>query len=85
MPESERRPEGPVWRQIVGTVWRVEKTSWRDAAIAGLAGGVIGAVAGATLGYMLFGWAGLLAGAAGGFVLGWALLVLFLQSASLFQ
>jgi hypothetical protein len=65
MSENEQRPEPPIWRQIVGTVWRVEKESWRDAAGIGLVGGVIGA--------------------AGGFVVGWLLLVLLLQSASLFQ
>ena len=81
MPENERRPESPIWRQIIGTVWRVEKESWRDAAIIGLVGGVIGAAAAGTFGYLLFGWAGLIAGAAGGFVVGWLLLVLLLQSA----
>jgi hypothetical protein len=85
MSENEQRSEPPIWRQIVGTVWRVEKESWRDAAVIGLVGGVIGAAAAGTLGYLLFGWAGLLAGAAGGFVVGWLLLVLLLQSASLFQ
>jgi hypothetical protein len=85
MSENEQRPELPIWRQIVGTVWRVEKESWRDAAVIGLGGGVLGAAAAGTLGYLLFGWAGLLAGAAGGFVVGWLLLVLLLQSASLFQ
>jgi len=85
MSENEQRPEPPIWRQIVGTVWRVEKESWRDAAIIGLVGGVIGAAAAGTFCYLLFGWAGLLAGAAGGFVVGWLLLVLLLQSASLFQ
>jgi hypothetical protein len=85
MSENEQRPEPPIWRQIVGTVWRVEKESWRDAAVIGLVGGVLGAAAAGTLGYLLFGWAGLLAGAAGGFVVGWLLLVLLLQSASLFQ
>lgn len=85
MSENEQRPEPPIWRQIGGTVWRVEKESWRDAAVIGLVGGVLGAAAAGTLGYLLFGWAGLLAGAAGGFVVGWLLLVLLLQSASLFQ
>jgi hypothetical protein len=74
-----------MWRQIVGTVWRVEKESRRDAAVIGVVGGVIGAAAAGTWGYLLFGWAGLLAGAAGGFVVGWLLLVLISQSASLFQ
>jgi high-affinity Fe2+/Pb2+ permease len=74
-----------MWRQIVSIVWRVEKENWRDAAVIGLVGAVIGAAAAGTLGYLLFGWVGLLAGAAGGFVLGWLLLVLILQSASLFH
>ena len=85
MSENEGRPESPMWRQIVSIVWRVEKESWRDAAVIGLVGAVIGAAAAGTFGYLLFGWAGLLAGAAGGFVLGWLLLVLILQSASLFH
>jgi hypothetical protein len=85
MSDHDQRPDSPIWRRIVGTVWRVEKESWRDAALVGLVGGVIGAAAAGTLGYLLFGWVGLLAGAAGGFVVGWLLLVLFLQSASLFQ
>jgi len=85
MSERERRPESPIWRQIVGTAWGVEKESWRDAAVIGLIGGVIGAAAAGTLGYMLFGWGGLLAGAAGGFIMGWLLLVLLLQSASFFN
>jgi len=85
MPQNERKPQTPIWRQIVGTVWRVEKESWRDAAVIGLVGGIIVGAAAGTLGYLLFGWAGLLSGAAGGFVVGWLLLVLLLQSASLFQ
>ena len=85
MSENKQRPQPPIWRKVVGTVWRVEKESWRDAAVIGLVGGVIGAAAAGTLGYLLFEWAGLLAGAAGGFVVGWLLLVLLLQSASLFQ
>lgn len=85
MSKNERRAEPPIWRQIVGTVWGVEKGSWRDATVIGLVGGVIGAAVGGTLGYLLFGWPGLLAGAAGSFVVGWFLLVLLLQSASLFQ
>ena len=85
MSDSQRSPESPIWWQILGTVWRVEKGSWRDAAVVGLVGGVIGAVAAGSLGYLLFGLAELLAGAAGGFVLGWLLLVLILQSASLFH
>lgn len=85
MSDHDQRPDSPIWRQIIGTVWRVEKGSWRDAALIGLVGGVIGAAAAGTLGYLLFGWGGLLAGAAGGFVVGWLLLVLFLQSASISQ
>jgi hypothetical protein len=85
MSENEPRPESPIWRQIVGTVWRIEKESWRDAAGIGLVGGIIGAAAAGTLGYLLFGWVGLFAGAAGGFIVGWLLLVLLLQSASLFH
>jgi hypothetical protein len=85
MSDNQRSPESPIWRQILGTVWRVEKGSWRDAAVVGLAGGVIGAVAAGSLGYLLFGWTGLLAGTAGGFAMGWLLLVLLLQSASLFD
>lgn len=85
MSDHDQRPDSPIWRRIVGTVWRVEKESWRGAALIGLIGGVIGAAAAGTLGYLLLGWAGLLAGAAGGFFVGWLLLVLFLQSASLFQ
>ncbi len=84
MSENEQRPGSSIWRQIVGTVWRVEKESWRDAAFIGVVGGVIGAAAAGTLGYLFFGWTGLLAGAAGGFIVGWLLLVLLLQSASLF-
>jgi hypothetical protein len=84
MSENERRPESPVWRQIVGAVWRVEKKTWREAAVIGLIGGIIGAAAAGTLGYQLYGWGGLLAGGAGGFIVGWLLLVLFLQSASFF-
>jgi hypothetical protein len=84
MPNHDQRPNSPIWRQIVGTVWRVEKETWREAAMVGLVGGVIGAGAAGTLGYLLFGWAGWLAGAAGGFAVGWFLLVLLLQSASLF-
>ena len=85
MSEHDQRPDSTIWRRIVRTVWRVEKESWRDAALIGLVGGIIGAAAAGTLGYLLFGWSGLLTGAAGGFVVGWVLLVLFLQSASLFQ
>lgn len=84
MSENERRPGSPIWRQIVGTAWRVEKQTWREAAVIGVIGGVIGAAAAGTLGYLLYGWGGLLAGAAGGFIVGWLLLVLFLQSASFF-
>ena len=44
MADHDQRPNSPIWRQIVGTVWRVEKETWREAALIGLVGGVIGYV-----------------------------------------
>jgi hypothetical protein len=84
MSDQDRGPEPPVWRQILGAVWRTEKDQWREAARIGLVGGVVACVAAGTIGYLLFGWLGLLAGAVGGLIVGWLLLVLLLQSASLF-
>ena len=46
MSDHDQRPDSPIWRQTVGTVWRVEKETWREAALIGLVGGVIGAWAG---------------------------------------
>jgi hypothetical protein len=71
--DHEQRPDSAIRRPIVGTVWRVEKESWGDAVLIGLVGGVISAAATGALGYLLFGWVGLHAGAAGSLVAGWLL------------
>jgi len=48
MSDHVQRPDSPIWRQIIGTIWRVEKETWREAALIGLVGGVIGAGAAGT-------------------------------------
>ncbi len=88
MDSSNPRKEPSLIGTTLGILWNLEKSEWKWAAGLGLIGAVLIAVAAGFFGYLLYGYAGMVAGALLGAILGWIvstlIVYILLSTASLF-